>query len=167
MGKFIETKAPVYTHILETSTHFESTKGVAIKDIKVLPPRLISLDDLEGIVELIADGADFILVEGDYLEFNEKYNYYIDTRSEYKERARGEWISYNKHLGLIQRAGNTFEALPVGPGRGTIFIGEMVNDLFFIKHASEKTREDYFEHARPKMNEFKQARDMSFDHMCA
>ena len=164
MSKFIETKKPLYTHILETSTHFEDTK-VPIKDIKVLPPRLISLDDLEGIVELIADGADFILVEGDHLELNEKYNYYIDTRSEYKERARGEWISYNKHLGLIQRAGNTFEALPVGPGRGTIFIGEMVNDTFFLKHASEKTREAYFEHARPKMNEFKQARDMSFAHM--
>ena len=150
-----------YTHILEISTRFAD--GSSVASFTVLPPRLISLDDLEGIVELIADGADFILVEGDHFEYNEKYGYYMDTRT--NERARGEFVSYNKHLGLIQRAGSTFEALPVGPGRGTIFIGEMVNDTFFLKHASEKTREAYFEHARPKMNEFKQARDMSFAHM--
>ena len=163
MGKFIETKKPVYTHILETSTHFEDT-SVAIKDMKVLPPRLIELDDLEGIVELIADGADFILVEGDYFELDEKYNYYIDTRSEYRERAQGEWVSYDKSLGLIRRAGNTFEALAVGPGRGIAFIGQMVNDLFFLKHASEETRADYFEHARDKMNEFKRTHDLNLEY---
>ena len=149
-----------YTHILETTTRWAEDGSLTR-----LRSRLVELEDLEGIVELIADGSEFILVEGNHFEYNEKYGYYMDTRT--NERARGEFTSYDKNLGLIRRAGNTFEALPVGPGRGIIFIGELVNDLFFLTHVHETSRAAYFEHARGKMNEFKFGRDMNFDHMCA
>lgn len=146
-----------YTHILETSTRWAEDGS-----LNRLQPRLVALEDLEGIVELIADNADFILVKGEFVEYDEQRGYYMDTR--FNERARGEFISYDSKLGLIRRAGNHFDALRVGPGRDIVCIGELVNDLFYMR-MNDETRAHYFNVMRDTMNEFKLTRDMSFGHM--
>ena len=111
MSKFIETKAPVYTHLWETTARWVGKPGSSAR----LRPRLVELEDLEGIVELIADGSDFLLVEVERIGGTDVF-----------EERRGERVSYDKNLGIIRRAGNASEALPVGPGRDIVFIGELM-----------------------------------------
>ena len=111
MSKFVQSN---YTHLWETTTRWVGKPGSSAR----LRPRLVELEDLEGIVELIADGSDFLLVEVERIGGADVF-----------DEESSEFVSYDRNLGVIRRAGDQLEPLAVGPSRDIVFIGELVNEF--------------------------------------